>query len=259
MATHTKVLLHELGPALWPDHKPIEEVLQLQAMTPPQEWEGTYQGNPSAEGGTVFKQEWWALGRNRYDFDDASISSNVISRFLSFDTAHEKGETAAFTAIVVAELLKNYQLVIRRVQRKRLTHPELIEEAQRVIPRWMKDGKLRGIIIEDKDSGTALLQSLAATADEAIVNLLVAYNPRVDKVRRADMASVHCRNGMVLLPHPSMSVDWLYDFEEEVYAFPGTAFKDQVDAFSQLIIWLEHFLSEGYRGGQSINSDSEGG
>lgn len=267
MPFHTRVFLHDTHEiidgqpfsALWPNHKPIAEVLMLKASTPPDTFEGTYQGNPTAAGGTIFRQEWWSQGRARYHYGDTALESNVIARFLSFDTAHEKNESAAFTAYVVGDLLRDYKLLIRRVGRKRLTHPELVEEAQRVIPRWRKDGKLKGIIIEDKDSGTMLLQSLAATAEPEIVDMLVAYNPRVDKTARAGMASVHCQNGMVLLPHPDMAVDWLFDFEEEIFAFPGTPFKDQVDAFAQLIIYLEHYLSEGFRSGHSITTHSEGG
>lgn len=260
MATHTRVLLHANGPALWPEHKDENEVRALKARTPPDEFEATYQLNPTAAGGTVFRKEWWADGRARYDFNDRGLLTNVVSRFISFDTAHSKSETAAFTAWVVAELLKDFRLVIRHVGRKRMTFPELVTQVQRVIPRWRKDGKLRGIIIEDKDSGTALLQSLAATADSEIVDMLYAYNPRIDKVARANMASVHCQNGMVLLPYPDMSVSWLYDFEEELFAFPGTAFKDQVDSFSQQIIYLEHFLSEGFRAyGNPIGTNTKGG
>jgi hypothetical protein len=37
------------------------------------------------------------------------------------------------------------------------------------------------------------------------------------------------------------------DFEDELFDFPNSAFMDQVDAFSQLIIYTENLLAEGWR------------
>jgi len=50
-----------------------------------------------------------------------------------------------------------------------------------------------------------------------------------------------------LLPHPSEHAPWLLEFENELFSFPGSAFKDQVDSFSQLVIYTENLLSEGLR------------
>jgi len=44
----------------------------------------------------------------------------------------------------------------------------------------------------------------------------------------------------------------LYDFETELFDFPAGELCDQVDAFTQVIIYLEHYLAQGWqaRGGQ---------
>ena len=68
-----------------------------------------------------------------------------------------------------------------------------------------------------------------------------------DKVQRAQQAAVWCRSGMVWLPKPADTCLWLMDFEDELFNFPQAAFADQVDAFAQLVIYLENFLAEGFR------------
>jgi hypothetical protein len=42
-------------------------------------------------------------------------------------------------------------------------------------------------------------------------------------------------------------VPWLLDFETELFTFPLSAFKDQVDALAQLILFVENLLAEGWR------------
>ena len=70
---------------------------------------------------------------------------------------------------------------------------------------------------------------------------------------RAGAASVWCRNGMILLPEPGPGAEWLMDFEDELFSFPQSVYKDQVDAFAQALLFLENYLSEGWtarRGGR---------
>ena len=52
---------------------------------------------------------------------------------------------------------------------------------------------------------------------------------------------------MVLLPQPGPEAVWLMDFEDELFNFPQGRFADQVDAFSQLILYVENYLAEGWR------------
>lgn len=245
-----RYLVHERGPALWAEHKPLSEVLELQATTPPVIWEATYQGNPTPPEGTIFIRSWWG-NKNRFDASDPSFANKTIARWISWDTGIKDKEDSAFTAAVVGELQPDYTLLTREVFRERLTFPDLPSVIERLAARYNKDGKLRGIIIEDKASGTSAYQTLLKTADPVLASLLVAFLPTVDKEARAQQAAVWCKQNCVFLPLPSDRVPWLYDFEDELFNFPGTSYKDQVDAFSQLILWTENLLAAGFhaRGG----------
>ena len=245
--------LHSNGPALWPEHKPLEEVLELEATTPVGIFEATYQGNPTPPQGTVFLREFWD-GKNRYDPDDVKTKNIVVGRWISWDTGLKDNEDNAFTACTVGELLRNYTMVIREVWRERITFPELPDEIARKAWKYNKDDKLRAVIIEDRVSGTSAFQTLQKTGEPWLQKILVAFNPTDDKTTRANQAAVWCRNNCVLMPIPGVSVPWLFDFEDELFDFPGSAFKDQVDSFSQLILWTENLLSAGWKARQKTVS-----
>lgn len=234
--------VHRDGPALWPEHKSLTEIQKLRATTPELIWEGTYQGNPTPAGGYTFKRIYWT-GKNRYHFNDGSLRNQVLARYQSWDTAEEETETAAYSACITGEILTNYHLVIRHVYRKKLTFDALPADIESQARLWNDDGKLQAVIIEYKSSGKQAFQTLRATAPDWLRSLLFDYRVSDDKPTRAGAAAVWCNNDTVLLPHPGPDVTWLMDFEDELFTFPQSTFKDQVDAFSQLILFVENYLA----------------
>ena len=251
MTAH-QVLLHNDGPALWPAHKPLAEVLELKATTPELVWSGTYQGVPTPPGGYIFKRSWWPRA-NRYDPNEHDFDKQIYARYISWDTGQKDKETTDYSAHLVAELLLDYRLIIRRVMQERLEFPYLPEAIEQTAVRWNFDDKLHGILIEDKSSGTSAIQTLAASAPDWLAALLIPFLPTTDKVTRASQAAVWCKNGCVLLPVPGPAVPWLIDFEDELFSFPQVAHDDRTDTFSQLILFLENILSAGWlaRGGNT--------
>lgn len=202
------------------------------------------------DGTTSFSASWWD-GQHRYPAADRGLRNAVIGRWLSWDTGLKDTDTSAYSACTVGELVADYRLIIRHVWRDRLNFPDLTAAIEQLARTYNYDGKLRGVIIEDKASGTSAYQTLIASSDPWLAELIVPFSPHGSKEQRAEQAGVWCRNGCVWLPHPGPEVPWLEVFEEELFAFPDTEFKDQVDSFSQLILYLEHYLSTGFhaRGG----------
>lgn len=246
-----KLLLHQDGPALWPTHKSVNEVLHLKATTPDGVWAGTYQGSPTPPSGSVFKRSWW-YGKNRYGVDDLLIKNQVVGRWISWDTALKDKDKAAYTVGVVGELWPDYRMGIRYVVRKRLEFPHLPDAIDRLAMKFAIDGKLRGVLIEDKASGTSAYQTLRASSTKFVSDVLVPFSPIGDKHYRAEQGAVWCKNNCVMLPQPSSECLWLADFEEELFDFPNSAYMDQVDALSQLIIYMENLLAEGWRARNAV-------
>ncbi len=244
MPDHRRIRLHGRGPALWPEHKPEEEVLDLRATTAEPVWFATYQGSPVPPGGYIFRRDWF---RERYDIDDPGVRNRVYARFLSFDTAQKTEDRHDYSALVVGELWPDYRLGIRFVDRRRLEFPELVDWIETAAGRWNRDEKLHAIIVEDKMSGTSALQTMRASSSDLVRRLLVPFVPTTDKVTRANQAAVWARLRSVILPYVREDLYWLIDFqEEELFLFPQVDHDDRIDAFDQLVLYLENMLSAGY-------------
>jgi predicted phage terminase large subunit-like protein len=254
MATRYRYLLHSEGQCIdgkwmasyWPVQKPLSELLELKATTPSNIFETSWQGNPTAPGGSTFKREWFKS--TRFDAADKGLINKCVARYVSWDTAEKTGETNAYTAHVVGELLPDYRMLIRTVWRERMEFPDLPEAIERFARLYDVDEKLKAIIVEDKSSGTAAIQTLSKSSNKRVRDLLKRSDPtgQGDKTQRAGQAAVWCKNGSVLLPAPGPACPWLVDFEDEMFTFPGSIFKDQVDALSQLVSWCENLLSAGW-------------
>jgi phage terminase large subunit-like protein len=150
--------------------------------------------------------------------------------------------------MIVLELLPDYRVLLRLAWWERLQVPQVTETVNANAVRWNHDGKLRGVIVEDKGSGTAVLQTLTQGAPPAVADLLVAFNPgTASKPERGRRASLWCERGCVLLPHPHEAVPWLFGFEELLFKFPTAKIDDPPDAFAMGILYLENLLAEGWR------------
>lgn len=234
------------GEPLWPERYDVADFARIRASVGERGWYALYQGMPQPDGGAIFLSDWWSMGRNRYDAGNDAIRRMIVARWLSWDTGIKDNDTSAYTACTVGELTQDYQLLIREVYRERLTFPALPEAIEHMARRYNYDGKLNGILIEDKASGTSAYQTLMASTDDWLRERLINFEPSGSKEVRANQAAVWCRNDMVQLPHPSEHAPWLGTFETELFNAPQSAYMDQVDSFSQLIIFLEHYLSAGW-------------
>lgn len=237
----------EEGELLWPEQFGRAELDALKAeLGSARAIAGQLQQRPAPEGGNIFQSAWWE-GRNRWDTTNLRHSRECVGRWLSLDTAFKDGEENDCTAIGAYELWPNYQLAKRYAHWTRLQFPQLATFVQQEAERWNYDGKLRGILIEDKGSGTSALQTLRQEAPEWLARLLIGFNPQGSKEYRARQSSLWCDRGRVLLPLPAEDVLWLFDWERILYKFPAVKYDDTVDELVQMILYLEHYLAQGWR------------
>ena len=125
---------------------------------------------------------------------------------------------------------KTYYLV--DVFRKRLEYPGLKRMVSNLASRWAADA----VLIEDKGSGTQLIQDLK---HENILHA-IAITPVEDKVTRMSAQSAKIEAGRVLVP---ASAPWLQDFQTEILQFPHGRHDDQVDSVSQFLGWVTRPIS----------------
>jgi predicted phage terminase large subunit-like protein len=144
----------------------------------------------------------------------------------SWDTASKADEVHDYSVCTVW-LWRAGASHLLDVYRERLEYPLL---KKRIIELAARDNP-DAILIEDKASGTHLLQDLAMGQGLPLIPVV----PSENKVIRAFAASARIEGGQVFLP---TSAPWLDEFKREVLAFPGGRFDDQVDSMSQYLSWI---------------------
>jgi predicted phage terminase large subunit-like protein len=87
------------------------------------------------------------------------------------------------------------------------------------------------ILIEDKGSGTPLIQELRREKVNPI-----SITPDVDKVTRLFATQPRFESGSVYFPEHA---SWLSDLIGELLGFPEGRYDDQVDSISQALAWIE--------------------
>ncbi len=197
---------------------------------------GQLQQRPTPAGGFIFLRKYF----NRLSRNESSVGT-----YISWDTAESINPDAAFSCAVVADLRADYTLFPKEIVRKRLLFPQLQEEMLALASKHR--GSLKGVIIEYKSSGIQAVQTLKQQSPEWLMDLIIPFTPKGDKDARQFQAASFCEKGCVYLPEPSEMYPWLLDFEDELFKQPSAAFRDQADAFSQLVIYLRAYLSEGWR------------
>lgn len=211
------------GEALWRDRFDEVHLAKVRQAVGPKTWEALYQQRPSAEGGTYLKREWWKY------YDRLPISG-WRRKLQVWDTAHKKGATNDWSVCLTALETDNAVYIVD-VYRDRLEFPELKRKAQSLADLHQVDL----VLIEDKSSGTSLIQELRRETTIPI------YEVRVDrdKEARANAAAPLLEQGRVFLDRDAK---WVEDFVAECERFPNSRYDDQVDAFTHLVSYLQHTL-----------------
>jgi phage terminase large subunit-like protein len=192
---------------------------------------------------SAFKREWFK--NNRYSRDEARAFWNrCVGRYIALDTANTTKETSAYSAFVVGDVQPEYTMPIRHVERERLEFPELVEWTIEKLHPFAHDHKLKAVFIENAASGTQLIQTLRKSGPKWLAPKVIGIQPNRGpngKEQGWKAASVWAKRGMIFLPDPTNDVDWLHDFEAEVFMAPNSRFLDQTDALAMLINSVEKY------------------
>jgi len=186
------------------------------------------QQRPSPRGGGLVKLPWFGRFRER-------PGKNKVLRIIqSWDTASKGGVENAYSVCGTwYQCDTGYYLV--HVLRERMNNARLRRTAVQMAVRFNPGA----IVIEDKSSGTALIEHLRDPkehkAPDGLTFNVFGMNPDKDKITRMDIEAPTVEAGNVWLPEEA---DWLPEFEAEVEAFPNADYMDQVDMLSQTLKWI---------------------
>jgi predicted phage terminase large subunit-like protein len=145
----------------------------------------------------------------------------------SWDTASKATELSDFSVGTSWRILGK-DLYLIDVLRRRLEYPEL----KRAVRAQYELFRPSVVLIEDKASGTQLIQELVAEGLYAVTR----YQPLSDKVTRMHAQTAMIENGFVHLPD---AAPWLAQYLHELTSFPKGRHDDQVDSTAQMLDWFK--------------------
>lgn len=193
--------LRKTGDILFPERMPLPAVdaaKRLGAIT----WAGLYQQRPTLKGGGLVKSAW---------FDTYSVLPKLRYRAIYADTAQKKEDRHDYSVFLCAGLGFDDRVYLIDLIRGKWESYEL---EQRAIAFWQKhravrSPPLRHMAIEDKASGTGLIQNIRRQAKLPVK----AVARTKDKFTRLMDTAGYMESGYVKIPESAL---WVSDFLVEM-------------------------------------------
>jgi len=234
-----KSVYRQSGDVLHPEREPSSALKQIQKTMGTYNFSAQYQQSPVPMGGGIIKWKWF----NLYDRLPNEEPWYILQ---SWDTASKTGASNDYSVCTTWFCIKN-NYYLADVYRGRLEFNDLVKKAIELHSQY----KPNRVIIEDKGSGTALLQEL----QKKVGIYTSAANPKFDKFTRVIAQTPCLESGRVFVPK---TAEWVEDFKKEVMRFPKSKFDDQVDSLSQALEELDSLHYEAKPFDFGLNGSDEG-
>lgn len=209
------------GNALHPERDSVETYRQIRDTIGEYNFESQYQQNPMPREGGLIKREW-------LQFYDPEALPTFRMTVQSWDTANKAGEMNDYS-VCTTWGIHDRKFYLLHVHRMRLNFPALKRAAKDLSERFNPDK----LVIEDKSSGTSLVQELKAEGIYGVEPYQPA--PGSDKYMRLAAQAIMFEERRVLLPEEA---PWLDEYVRELTGFPGSKFDDQVDSTTQALDFM---------------------
>ena len=214
----------EEGDLMFPERFSEAQVRELETTLGSYGAAGQLQQRPAPRGGGLINTAWF-----RY----WTAEQPMEFRFITADTAQKTAEQNDYSVLQCWGRSVTGQAVLIDQLRGKWEAPDLVVQTRAFWMKHLAKGQLRGMFVEDKASGTGLVQTLRR---EGIPVLPVQRNN--DKISRGYDAAPFIESGNVLLPQDA---PWLSDFLAECESFPAGAHDDQLDPMFDAIGLVQSF------------------
>ena len=190
-----------------------------------------YQQEPIILGGAVIKREWFKY----YPINEHFEYQRVI---ITADTAMKVKEHNDYSVFIVAGVTNTNQLHIMEMVRGKWEAPELKRVALEIFERYKYNEKTgvacSGLYVEDKASGTGLIQELGRGGVP-----IIALQVDTDKLTRVESILNYIASGQVLLP-----VSENYGFNPDLLAECEAFTRDDSHAHDDIVDALAYSIQE---------------
>ena len=217
----SQVFGRKAGEALHSERQPPEMLAQLRRTLGEDNFAGQYQQAPTPLGGGMVKAAWFKT----YATNELPEKFDQVVQ--SWDTANKASELSDFS-VCTSWGIRGKNLYLLHVMRRRMEYPEL----KRAVREQCEAFEASVVLIEDKASGTQLIQELVADGVHAVTR----YQPQSDKIMRMHAQTAMIENGFVHLPKEAA---WLAEYLHELTVFPKGKHDDQVDSTAQMLDWFK--------------------
>lgn len=226
-----RLIIRQKGEALHPERESLEKLLKLKDSVLGSIFAGQYQQNPAPIEGAIVKKKWLHYYNPKELMGAINRGEVKISQIIqSWDTANKIEKHNDYSACATLLRDPNDNSYVLDMYRAKLEFPDLIKAVKKKHDDVKKAyQKAVDVLIEDKGSGTSLIQELKANHSLYPKKI----NPEADKQTRLLSVSHLLETGKCMFPDDNPS--WWYDFEQELLRFPFVRHDDQCDALSQAL------------------------
>ncbi len=222
------------GELMFPERFPEKQVVELETSLGSHAAAGQLQQRPNPRGGRIIKTEWFCL------YQQLPI---IKSRIIYADTAQKTAERNDYSVFECWGKGDDGKLYLIDLIRGKWEAPEL---DRRAVAFWQKHkaadlikmGQLRQLKIEDKASGTGLIQGLKLKANLPVVGI----QRTTDKYTRLLDIVGYIEAGLVCLPQDA---PFLSDFLAECESFSADDTHSHDDQIDPMIDAINDMMAAG--------------
>jgi len=252
--THGEPIPYTLPPGpLW-EYKQNAEELDVIRRGNDYTWASQYLQDPTSTETAMIQRSWFPRyhayhgGRAEIEIDDRRVKITQTAIFA--DTAMKTGERNDFSVFQFWGYGEDDRIYLLDQVRGKWPAPDLDLKFSQFIERWKYDSAVnstppRMIAVEDKASGTGLIQSINKRILEGSDPKLrgapeiIGIQRATDKVSRAFGAAPFIKRGQVVVPQRGY---WVEDFLLEVEKFNAAMSHAHDDQIDPMLDAIDHYL-----------------
>lgn len=212
----------KVGEVLLPEHKSLEFILKRKELLAAENFEALYQQNPVIKSGNLFKYDWFKWWK---------VLPRIKYKFITVDTAQKAKEIHDYTVMQCWGYGIDGNIYLLDMKRGKFEAPQLRREGKAFYNKHdntnLHEGVLRYMYIEDKSSGSSLIQDFKEEKMK-----IKAVQRNIDKVSRAYDTIPFIEAGRVFLNEDIQGIDYLTN---EALSFPNGKNDDTLDPLMDAI------------------------
>lgn len=227
-----RIGVRALDEPLWPERQSASDLEVQRQMLGSYGFAGQYQQQPVPRDGGMFNPEWWQYWDPPQHFD-------MIVQ--SWDLSFKDGEGHDYVVGLVAARIGAQVYILDRFKAK-ASFVETLQAIRRMVAKYPAT---RAVLIEDAANGPAVVNTL-----QKEIPGILAVTPEGGKHSRAAAVQPQVEAGQVFLPRPrfadghlNLEHPWVEDFIEQCSIFPVGEYDDDVDALTQLLVYMQRHRS----------------